>query len=165
MKVYTVSPCLLERVIAKDIDSTRLIFKFFTDSELTIALDDKNYVIERYSNMISTSGNSTLSEWLDLLGKCNKFEVIKLDETFEQEHLFMEICYRTFGVHNMLVGSKQNFVNYPVVSDSSVKYKDKEIFLLDTIEALNKIDQKCGMYIHSVNNSSITESGNINNNK
>ena len=48
MKIYTISPCLLEKAIASDVDALRLLLKFFTDSDIGLALDNKNRAINYY---------------------------------------------------------------------------------------------------------------------
>lgn len=164
MKVYTVSPCLLKRAISNESNPMRLILKFFTDSDLKIALDDRSLALKQYADLLSKGGNSTLADWLNLLANNNKYEIIELDSSFDQSDLFMEICSNTFGnKHELLVGSKQNFKKYPPMTNSSVSYKGVEIYLLDTIDALNALENKGGVNIGSVYNSSITESGDIHN--
>lgn len=49
------------------------------------------------------------------------------------------------------------------MTNSSVSYNGVEIYLLDTIDALNALENKGGVNIGSVYNSSITESGDIHN--
>lgn len=51
MKIYTISPCLLEKAIASDVDALRLLLKFFTDSDIGLALDNKNRAINYYTEL------------------------------------------------------------------------------------------------------------------
>ena len=164
MKVYTVSPCLLKKAISNEMEPMRLILKFFTDSDLKIALDNRKLALTQYEDLLTSGGNSTLSEWLNLLANNHKYEIIELSSTFEPTDLFMEICSNTFGnKHELLVGTKQNFKKYLPKTNSSVSYKGVEIYLLDTVDALNALENKGGIHIDNVNNSSITESGDIHN--
>lgn len=59
----------------------------------------------------------------------------------------------------MLVGSKQNFKGYPIISNHSISYKEDEIYLYDPEEAISFINNR--LYIENVKDSCITESGNI----
>lgn len=76
MKIYTISPCLLEKAIASDVDALRLLLKFFTDSDIGLALDNKNRAINYYTELIKKSKSQILLEWLNLLTNCHKFTVI-----------------------------------------------------------------------------------------
>lgn len=164
MKVYTISPCLLKKASSDDIASQRLILKFFTDSDLGVALDDKNLALDQYATILSSCGSSVVSEWLNLLANARKFEKVSIGSSFRSSDLFLEICSNTFGnKHEMLVGSRQNFRQYNPMSNSSINYNGIEIFLFDTIEALNALENKGGIHINSVSKSSITESGDIHN--
>lgn len=162
MKIYTISPCLLEKVIASDVDALRLLLKFFTDSDIGLALDNKNRAINYYTELIKKSKSQILLEWLNLLTNCHKFTVIDLSDSFKKDDLFLEICSKTFGLKKMiLVGSKQNFSQFQAVSDQAILYNGVNIYLLDTSDALSLFERQPGIHIDNVSNSNISESGTI----
>lgn len=43
---------MLEKAIASDVDALRLLLKFFTDSDIGLALDNKNRAINYYTELI-----------------------------------------------------------------------------------------------------------------
>lgn len=158
MSIYTISPCLLQK--SDEANVIKIILSFITNETLKIALDDKSLALDKYSKVLNDKYTSTLACWLDNITIFRKYESIKIDNIGVDDDIFLEICRNTFGSkHNMLVGSKQNFKGYPIISNHSISYKEDEIYLYDPEEAISFINNK--LYIENVKDSCITESGNI----
>ena len=158
MSTYTVSPCLFDCVNQQD--TLKVFYSFITENGMKIALDSKGLALDKYKSLIETKKLHLLSSWLDLISYTHKFSTVRISSNIDEEKLFLEICSKTFGEQILLVGTRQNFVEYDQLSEKSIRYNGIEIELLESCDVL-KCLVKPKMVIHKVENSSITENGNI----
>ena len=101
-----------------------------------------------------------LSSWLDLISNMNKFSSVKINPNIAEKNLFLEICSKTFGAQILLVGTRQNFVDFNQLSEMSISYNGVEIELFESCDILQYLE-KPKMVIHRVENSSITGNGDV----
>lgn len=144
MSTYTISPCLLKK--SDEPNVVKIILAFLTDDKLKVALDDKNIALDEYSEILKSKYTSALACWLENIANLRKYEIIEIGEINENKNVYLEICSNTFGTkHKMLVGSKQNFKGYTMISNHEIKYGDDSICIYDPEEALSLINNS--MYI------------------
>lgn len=157
MSTYTISPCLLS--IEKESYINKIILRFLTEDQLKIAIDNHAFALEEYNQVIKKSKHAEmLSYWLGQIADTQKYDKITIEDN--PKNLFLDICKNTFGIHKLLVDSKQNFCSYSINSENSILYDSTHIYIYDKDEAIIELTPQ-QMIIHSVTDSNITGTGNI----
>lgn len=158
MSTFTVSPCLFD--CADQPETLRVFYSFVTENGMKLALDNKGLALDKYNSLIETKKLHMLSSWLDLISNMNKFSSVKINPNIAEKNLFLEICSKTFGAQILLVGTRQNFVDFNQLSEMSISYNGVEIELFESCDILQYLE-KPKMVIHRVENSSITGNGDV----
>lgn len=158
MSIYTISPCLFQCGLAT---WSKILAYFITNLDLKIALDSCGKAMETYSSLDIPDKYDLISIF-SILDKISKIEQIKIDSN--SSDLFIEICCKTVGEHNIIVQTKQNFGHLTFITPNTIDINGVRITIYDNGEIISKFSQFTqSINIGNVSESTFTGFGNINN--
>lgn len=156
MSVYTLSPCLFQCEVQQ---WAPLVTSFVSNRNLKIALDRHGRAIDRY-NEIQVNREHVIT-CLDLISKCNKYEIIDIDRPDDDE-LFFEICAKTVGSHKIIVRTKQAYPHLNFIGDNTVVHNGTHIEIYDKDEAPAELNPQTAVSFGTVCDSIFTVTGDVN---
>jgi len=159
MSVYTISPCLFQCNVQQ---WAPIITKFISDGALKIALDCGGYAMERYKTAPLEENKEQMISCLDLILKCNKYENIEIGQTSDDE-LFLEICAKTVGTHEIIVRTKQAYPHLNFIGNNTVEHNGTHIDMYDKDEAAAKLERQPVVSIGTISDSIVTAMGDVHN--
>lgn len=155
MAIYTLTTNLIENLKLSDISIFASLFYELAnnESEHKLAIDHNKIVLDLYGQAnVDTSIEQYYKQWIDFLSKVlfndNVCEFITVElKTINDKNLaFLEVASKVNGDKNIIVYSRNN--NCPYVCDrkNEVKYKRKNIRVLDKRDAIKEINNKNVIY-------------------
>ncbi len=158
MSVYTISPCLFQCEVQQ---WAPIIAHFISDGALKIALDRDGRAMELYKTAPIKENKELVISCFDLITKCNKYEQIAIGQPSDDE-LFLEICAKTVGTHEIIVRTKQAYPHLNFIGNNTVEHNETHIDMYDKDEAAARLTQQPAVSIGSVSGSIFTATGNVN---
>lgn len=161
MSVYTISPCLFQCEIQQ---WAPIIASFVSVSHrnLKIALDRHGRAMDKYKEIPSPINREIAIKFLDLILMCNKYEIIDTGHPSDDE-LFLEICAKTVGTHEIIVRTKQAYPHLNFIGNNTVEHNGTHIDMYDKDEAAAKLERQPVVSIGTISDSIVTAMGDVHN--
>jgi hypothetical protein len=135
MNLFTICPNFINFVgDEKNVKYFPILLYFTLDNSDKVSLDSSGKALEHYKTIALKFEN--IRFWIKILSDLDSsYELIEIDKRkFENiVDLFIEICSNSFGSKNMIVQTKQHYVNYENI------LHQKNIVLFDKDEIRDKL--------------------------
>lgn len=161
MSVFTISPDLLENIQEDEkIYLTDILFVFTQRGVLHKVAKDKNGEILDIYRSIDNNAD-IIKQWLELMSYTpSKFENINTDLNQIKciESKFIELCYSTKNIKQIIVYSLQNIKKFEC-ANNTVNYKNDNITVFDRDGATNILTSKSTIISNNYINSQVAQNG------